>query len=163
MNRKLYWKRKHVIDFLFPLALFFVLAASSVALVVLVSGIYSRQIRESENSFSSHTVLSYVTEKLHQADASGSVTTGIFDGQDAIVIRQSYSEQTYMTYLYEYDGYLRELFIQDGVDAKASDGRKILASDSFSFEETQDGLFHLYCTNKDGSISDTYVSIKSTP
>ena len=57
-----------------------------------------------------------------------------------------------MTYLYEYDGYLRELFIQDGVDAKASDGRKILASDCFSFDETQDGLFHLYCTNKDGSI-----------
>ena len=78
------------------------------------------------------------------------------------MICQTYSEQTYMTYLYEYDGYLRELFIQDGVDAKASDGRRILASGSFSFEESQEGLFHLYCTNKDGSISDTYVSIKST-
>lgn len=155
-------ERKHVIDFLFPLALFFVLTATSVALVVLASGTYSRQVQDSEDSFVSRTALSYVTEKIHQADEYGAVYAGTFDGQDAIVICQTYSEQTYMTYLYEYDGYLRELFIQDGVDAKASDGRRILASGSFSFEESQEGLFHLYCTNKDGSISDTYVSIKST-
>ena len=156
-------ERKHVIDFLFLLALFFVLTATSVALVVLASGTYSRQVQDSEDSFASRTALSYVTEKIHQADEYGAVYAGTFDGQDAIVIRQTYSEQPYVTYLYEYDGYLRELFIQDGVDAKASDGRKILASDCLSFDETQDGLFHLYCTNKDGSISDTYVSIKSTP
>ena len=36
-------EKKHVIDFLFPLAVFFVLAASSVAIVVLASGFYSRQ------------------------------------------------------------------------------------------------------------------------
>lgn len=155
-------ERKHVIDFLFPLALFFVLTATSVALVVLASGTYSHQVQDSEDSFVSRTALSYVTEKIHQADEYGSVYAGTFDGQDAIVICQTYSKQTYRTYLYEYDGYLRELFIQDGVDAKASDGRRILASDSFSFEESQEGLFHLYCTNKDGSISDTYVSIKST-
>ena len=155
-------ERKHVIDFLFPLALFFVLTATSVALVVLASGTYSRQVQDSEDSFVSRTALSYATEKIHQADEYGAVYAGTFDGQDAIVICQTYSEQTYMTYLYEYDGYLRELFIQDGVDAKASDGRRILASDSFSFEESQERLFHLYCTNKDGSISDTYVSIKST-
>ena len=146
-------ERKHVIDFLFPLALFFVLTATSVALVVLASGTYSRQVQDSEDSFASRTALSYVMEKIHLADEYGAVYAGTFDGQDAIVIRQTYSE---------YDGYLRELFIQDGVDAKASDGRRILASDCFSFDETQDGLFHLYCTNKDGSISDTYVSIKST-
>ena len=144
-------ERKHVIDFLFPLALFFVLTATSVALVVLASGTYSRQVQDSEDSFASRTALSYVMEKIHLADEYGAVYAGTFDGQDAIVIRQTYSEQTYVTYLYEYDGYLRELFIQDGVDAKASDGRRILASDCFSFDETQDG-----------SISDTYVSIKST-
>ena len=42
-------ERKHVIDFLFPLALFFVLTATSVALVVLASGTYSRQVQDSED------------------------------------------------------------------------------------------------------------------
>lgn len=163
MHRKEYQERKHVIDFLFPLALLFVLAASSVALVVLASGSYSRQIRTSEASFTSRTALSYVTEKLHQADTSDSITAGTLDGQDAIIIRQEYSGQAYVTYLYAYEGYLRELFMKEGVSASAADGRKILATDGFSFEESQNGLFHLSCTDSDGSVSDTYVSIKSTP
>ena len=66
MYRKEYTERKHVIDFLFPLALFFALAASSVALVILASGSYSRQVHTSEDSYASCTALSYVTEKLHQ-------------------------------------------------------------------------------------------------
>ena len=55
MYRKEYTERKHVIDFLFPLALFFALAASSVALVVLASGSYSRQVHTSEDSYASCT------------------------------------------------------------------------------------------------------------
>ena len=134
MYRKEYTERKHVIDFLFPLALFFALAASSVALVVLASGSYSRQVHTSEDSYASCTALSYVTEKLHQADSSDAIDAGTFDGQDAILIRQEYS----------------------------GDGREILATDGFSFEESRDGLFHLSCTDSNGNLSDTYVSIKSS-
>ena len=147
---------------LLGLALFFALAASSVALVVLASGSYSRQVHTSEDSYTSCTALSYVTEKLHQADNSDAIDAGTFDGQDAILIRQEYSGQSYVTYLYAYDGYLRELFIKEGVAASAGDGREILATDGFSFEESRDGLFHLSCTDSNGNLSDTYVSIKSS-
>lgn len=49
-----------------------------------------------------------------------------------------------------YDGYLRELFIQDGTEAKASDGRKILETKDFEAKETSNGIFHLYCEMKMG-------------
>lgn len=155
-------EKKHVIDFLFPLAVFFVLAASSVAMVVLASGFYSRQVKESTDSYSGRTALAYVTEKLHQNDENGAAAAGTFDGMDALVIRQSYGEKDYVTYLYAYDGYLRELFIQDGTKAKASDGRKILETENFEIEEASDGIFHLYCENEDGKKTDTFVSVKST-
>ena len=129
-------EKKHVIDFLFPLAVFFVLAASSVAIVVLASGFYSRQVKTSSASYS-------------------------FDGENALVIRQRYDEKDYVTYLYAYDGYLRELFIQDGTEAKASDGRKILETKDFGAKEISDGIFHLYCENEDGKKTDTFVSVKS--
>lgn len=119
-------------------------------------------MQDSEDSFASRTALSYVTEKIHQADEYGAVYAGTFDGQDAIVIRQTYSEQTYVTYLYEYDGYLRA-FYSGWCRCKSLRWTQDSRIGLFSFDETQDGLFHLYCTNKDGSISDTYVSIKSTP
>ena len=112
-------EKKHVIDFLFPLAVFFVLAASSVAIVVLASG---------------RTALAYVTEKMHQNDENGAIADGTFDGENALVIRQRYDEKDYVTYLYAYDGYLRELFIRDGTEAKASDGRKILATKDFRWD-----------------------------
>ena len=102
-------EKKHVIDFLFPLAVFFVLAASSVAIVVLASGFYSRQVKTSSASYSGRTALAYVTEKMHQNDENGAIADGTFDGENALVIRQRYDEKDYVTYLYAYDGYLREL------------------------------------------------------
>lgn len=155
-------EKKHVIDFLFPLAVFFVLAASAVALVVLASGFYSRQVEASSDSYSGRTTLAYVTEKLHQNDENGAVSVGNFDGSDALVIRQSYGGKEYVTYLYAYDGYLRELFIQEGTEAKASDGRKILETKAFEAREESDGIFYLYCENEDGKKTDTFVSVKST-
>ena len=109
-------EKKHVIDFLFPLAVFFVLAASSVAIVVLASGFYSRQVKTSSDSYSGRTALAYVTEKMHQNDENGAIADGTFDGENALVIRQRYDEKDYVTYLYAYDGYLRELFVRDGTD-----------------------------------------------
>lgn len=155
-------EKKHVIDFLFPLAVFFVLVASSVAIVVLASGFYSRQVKTSSASYSGRTALAYVTEKMHQNDENGAIADGTFDGENALVIRQRYDEKDYVTYLYAYDGYLRELFVRDGTEAKASDGRKILVTKDFEAKETSDGIFHLYCENEDGKKTDTFVSVKST-
>lgn len=154
-------EKKHVIDLLFPLAVFFVLAASSVALVVLASGLYSKQVKESENSYSGRTALAYVVEKVHQSDENGAVDAGKFDGADALVIRQNYDQKEYVTYLYAYDGYLRELFIQQGIEAKATDGRKILEIANFEVVKMQDGIFRLYCENENGEKTDTFVSVKS--
>ncbi len=75
-------EKKHVIDFLFPLAVFFVLAASSVAIVVLASGFYSRQVKTSSASYSGRTALAYVTEKMHQNDENGAIADGTFDGEN---------------------------------------------------------------------------------
>lgn len=138
------------------------LAASSVAIVVLASGFYSRQVKTSSASYSGRTALAYVTEKMHQNDENGAIADGTFDGENALVIRQRYDEKDYVTYLYAYDGYLRELFVRDGTEAKASDGRKILATKDFEAKETSVGIFHLYCENEDGKKTDTFVSVKST-
>ena len=88
-------------------------------------------MKTSSDSYSGRTALAYVTEKMHQNDENGAIADGTFDGENALVIRRRYDEKDYVTYLYAYDGYLRELFIRDGTEAKASDGRKILATKDF--------------------------------
>lgn len=46
-----------------------------------ISGTYSRQVQDSEDSFASRTALSYVTEKIHQADEYGAVYAGTLTGR----------------------------------------------------------------------------------
>ncbi|MCB6585629.1 DUF4860 domain-containing protein, partial [Streptococcus gordonii] len=72
--------------------------------------------KASESGFNTRTVLSYVTEKIHQSDQNQAVSIGTFDGLPSLVIELTYdNDQTYVTYIYEDNGILRELFIQDGV------------------------------------------------
>lgn len=154
-------EKKHVVDILFPVALFFVLAASSVVVMILAANLYTRQVKESEKSFSEQTALAYVTEKIHQNDENGGVYPGTLEGRQALILEQTYGEKEYKTYLYVADGYLRELFVQADIEAKTADGRKILEVKNFDFEKVEEGIFRLTCENPDGTNADTIVSVKS--
>ena len=59
-------QRNHVIDFIFPISLFFVFAVSSLVVILLAANIYRSTTRESIDQDASRTVLSYISEKIHQ-------------------------------------------------------------------------------------------------
>lgn len=154
-------KRKHVIDLLFPIALFLVLAASSLFLVILAANVYQKSVAWEESNYESRTCLSYVTEKIRQSDENGGITVGTFDGMPCLMLHQTFGEQSYITYLYSYEGQLRELFVQEGVSMKASDGQAILDVDHFAVEEQEEGIFRISCTDENGKESVTYAAVKS--
>ncbi len=115
-----------MIDLLFPIALFLVLAASSLFLVILAANVYRKSVAWEESNYGSRTCLSYVTEKIRQSDTDGGVETGTFDGIPCLILRQNFGDQAYATYLYSYEGQLCELFVQEGADVHAPDGQRIL-------------------------------------
>ena len=153
--------RKHVIDLLFPIALFFVLAASSLAVVLLASQVYRDTVSVSQVNDESRTSLSYVAWKIRQNDESGAVSIGNFDGQDSLILEQNYQGASYRTYIYEYEGYLRELMIRSEVEAGAGDGRKILKVHGFHMEEQETGLFRFSYEGEDGTIISTTLAVRS--
>lgn len=153
--------RKHVIDMVFPFALFFVFAASSLLVILLAANIYQGTTAMTENNYESRTVLSYVTEKIHQGDDNGGVSLDTFNGHDSIKIRQTYGEQNYQTYIYEDEGVLRELFIREGVEASLADGREIMKVRDLQMEQLEPGLFRFSCTSEDGKELSTVVSVLS--
>ena len=55
-------KRNHMIDFLFPVALFFVFALSALTLILLAARIYQSTTENSSLNYSSRTCLSYISE-----------------------------------------------------------------------------------------------------
>lgn len=154
-------KRKHMIDFLFPVALFFVFALSALTTILLAARIYQNTTEHSALNYTSRTSLSYISEKLHQNDYEGSISIGSFDGCDAIVMEQKHENETYYTYIYAYDQELKELFIKKDVTASASSGRTILEVEDFSIEQLSDHLLRISCSDQKGQQASTIISIKS--
>lgn len=156
-------EKKHMIDILFPISLFFVFAATSLAVILLAADIYADTTDAAKSGYSTRTALSYITEKIHQSDSEGSVSLETFDNRDALVIRQTFDhEHTYTTYIYEDKGVLRELFIQDQVHALAGNGKEIMPIQDFSMQELSDHLFQFTCTSVEGDSLSTVIAVKST-
>ncbi len=154
-------QQNHMIDFLFPVALFFVFAVSAMTVILLATGIYRSTTEHSSLNYTARTSLAYICEKIHQNDTSGDVSLGTFDGCDALILKQTRQKDTYQTYIYVYENELKELFIKDGVEAPAKSGKTILAVEDFSMETVKDGVFRFTCTDADGNQDSMIAGIRS--
>ena len=85
------------------------------ALVVLLSGaqVYQRLVQRGEDSFRLRTASQYVTTRVRQAE---NVTVADFDGCEALCIQEEIDGKVYVTRIYCYDGFLRELFCAQSAD-----------------------------------------------
>ncbi len=154
-------RKRHMIDFLFPIALFFIFTLSALMVVLFAARIYQSSVENSSRNDTARTALSYVAEKIHQNDISDSITLGSFDNCDSLVIRQDYNGDSYTTYIYVHDGSLKELFIKDGANAAASNGKSILDVTSFSMTQLNDNLLKFNCIDKNGHSASIIVGLES--
>ena len=117
-------RRTHMIDLLFPIILFFIFTISAVVVILLATRIYESTTRASGLNDTSRTALSYVSEKIHQSDSFNTITLGTLDDCEALIITHTDELAGYITYIYVYENQLKELFIKNGVTAKASVGKR---------------------------------------
>ena len=154
-------KNRHIVDLLLPIALFLVLAASSLFLVLLAANVYQKNVAWEERNYESRTCLSYVTEKISKNDEKCAVEIGTFHGVPRIILRHNFGGQAYVTYLYCYEGTLRELFVQEGVSAGVLDGQEILQADNFQFAQQEEGIIKISYIDENGQELVTYAAVKS--
>lgn len=154
-------KRRHMIDLLFPVALLFAFALSAVTLILLAAGIYRSTTENSSLQYTSRTGLAYLSEKIHQCDESGGVFLGTLDGYDALILEQTYGDDIYRTYIYHCEENLKELFIKDGVEAAAENGRTILEVRDFAVEQISDHVLRFTCTDTQDRTSYAVIGVRS--
>lgn len=155
-------QKNHMIDFLFPVALFLVFAISALTVILLATNIYQSTTEHSSRNYTAGTSLSYITEKIHQNDTNGNVSLGTFDGRDALILEQTYDETSYFTYIYADGNELKELFVKEGVDVTAASGTAILEIKSLTMEPVNDHAFRFTCTDIQNQNASTIVSTRST-
>lgn len=98
-------------------------------LLVLLTGakVYRQLVSSGEESFNRRTAAQYVTTRVRQAE---SVAVADFEGCEALVISETIDGEVYLTQVYCYDGYLRELFCAENAALSPRDGEKILPADT---------------------------------
>ena len=108
-------------------------------LIVLLSGVrvYKTLVQRGEDSFRLRTATQYVTTRIRQAE---DVTVADFDGCEALCIREEIDGKVYVTRIYCYDGFLRELFCAQSAKLSAEDGEKIMEAESMVFSQNEDLL-----------------------
>ena len=145
-------QHRHVIDFTFPIAVFFVFAASSLAVLMLAANIYSSQTAEANNNYMARTSLSYVNEKIRQNDERGGISIQSLEGQDCLVLENQVAGVSYLTYIYQHEGKL---------NARLRDGQEIMEVQKFSVEGIGEGLFRLTSIDLDGNETSLIASERS--
>ena len=154
-------QKNHMIDFLFPVALFFVFAVSALTVILLATNIYRSATENSSLNYTAGTSISYISEKIHQSDEDGNVSLGTFDGHDALILEQEYDGESYYTYIYEDAGELKELYVKDGVQVTASSGKAILPVKSFSMKNVGGQAFFFTCIDSDGQEASAIVGMRA--
>lgn len=159
-------EKKHIVDILFVLALFLVFTLSTLTLVLFGANIYQNTVNSMEDNYNARTVCSYISGKFRSNDSAGDISIGSIDGQPSLILNHEINDASYSTYIYEYDGYLRELFVSDSVTLGAevlNAGNKLCPVDKFEVSECNEGLNPVKITVSlpDGDIESIYLSSRT--
>ena len=157
MNRR----RNHSIDVVFALALFCTFAVSVLMVLMMGASSYRSVTDAMDENYEDRTGAGYIAEKIRHFDSRGGIAAGQFDGNDALLLTQDIDGTDYITYIYYYDGYIRELLTENGSEMTAEAGEKVMEASGFAVEPAESGMFKITCTMNDGSSPYVIVSPRS--
>ena len=150
----------HTIDTVFVLALFCLFAAA--VLMVLLSGAnaYQQIAGNMESQYAERTCLAYLDAKVRHYDEAGTVAVETFDNRDALALYEEFDGVRYKTLIYYADGYVRELFFEDGLQFQPEDGQIVIAA-GLQISKKTESLLQLVCTNEEGRKAQLFVHLRS--
>lgn len=143
MDRKFRMSTSHApFDFIFILALLCVFAFGTLIAVILSSNTYKEIKLATDSNFEFRTPLSYVSTKVRQNDEINSVQIIQKDGIDALVLETHDNDHTYQTWIYEYQDFLYEVYIEKGTPFQLDDGLALIPSYGLEFK-MDDNVLHI--------------------
>ena len=152
---------RSIVDVIFMITVFGVFMLSALFVVLFGARIYKKTAHDMSVNFSSRTSLAYVTEKLHQHDRKNGIEIIKDSSGPVIKMNQFVNSDEYCTYLYEHEGYLKELTVRGGVGLVRNAGKNILKLKSFESTKISDSLYRFNIEDDEGNATEFYVSLYS--
>lgn len=156
-------QEKHfIVDILFVLALFGVFAVSALALVTIGADVYQHTVEDMGVNYESRTAVSYIMEKVRQNDTGDSISLTTLEEVPALCMLSRIDGETYCTYLYLYDGHLKELFMRDGTSLGGQvlpAGTDIMELQDFTLSYAADDLIRVSLRTSSGEDHTFYIHL----
>ena len=131
---------RNKIDTVFVLIIFSVFALSVLMVLMLGASIYKNMTEITSDGQSERTLLSYIWTKTKNNDKEGIVRVGEFSGLSALCFDEDIDGTHYTTVIYQYDGWVYELFSETGIEMWPEDGVRVMRIDDLEFEEPGYGM-----------------------
>lgn len=150
--------RAHI-EGLLVLVLFGIFAVCILAVLLTGAGAYGRLVDRQQASYEERTVPQYIATKIRRADVAGAVSVGDFCGVEALELTEL-PDREYVTRIYCYDGYLRELFSTATGSFEPDAGEKIMKAQQvdFALDET---CLNVVVTGTDGNKTEVKLTLRS--
>lgn len=164
-------REKHfIVDVLFVLALFGLFAVSALILVTIGANVYKRTVDDMSINYETRTSVSYIAEKIRQNDTlslstEGGISITELSGEPALLLEQDINGEAFCTYLYYYDGYLKELFVRKGSFIGSNSltaGQNIMELSSFSLTQPLSQLISIQMTTPGSTEKQLFIHLRCT-
>lgn len=149
--------RLHSIDTLFVLLLFALFVTTALFVTVSGAAAYKSAAAQMDERFNKQTCISYITAKVRANNETGKISIGDIDGINALCITDDFDGVKYVTYIYQYDGMVRELFCNAEISLPPSAGSGLTEAKGLSFSRDGD-LFEVTFTDNKDKTTEFYIN-----
>lgn len=153
--------KEHAIDVVFALALFFVFAASAMAIIIVSLQSYGAISDKSKSNYNGRTSIAYIAQKVRSGDTNNNIYIKEHEDITALAINTKFGDSKYVTYIYEHNGELKELFCDSELEFNPDAGTKIVDVDSFVVQQKQPGLLMFKLTDDAGKEHSLVIGLRS--
>lgn len=126
-------KENRTFDTTFILILLSIFAVTVLLTVIFSTNAYKSIHENTNKNFNYISPLSYIASKVRQSDVSGAVRIEEKEGIKALVIKTFSDNEVYETWIYNYDGYIYEIYLDENADFSLSDGTAIYENNKIEF------------------------------
>ena len=151
--------RSNRIDMIFVFALVTLFAATSFILVLIGAKQYRFVTNTMNENYETRTTSSYLTEKIRQYDIYDAITVSNLEGTPALSIHSVEDDISFVTYIYYYDGSLRELVVTENSVFSLDSGQEIIDMKGFNPTLVNDALLSVEVTDTTGNTQVLYFNL----
>ncbi len=138
------------VQFLFTMLLFLTLTICSIFTITFGAKVYKNIDNRMNENFVGTTALSYISNKVKQADQSNAVSVLMMENIQVLKIEEIFNETKYYTLIYFKDGNIRELFVSEDSQYNLEDGISIMEGKGISFSMIESNLLKVETSGDQG-------------